>query len=112
MYICYIIGECITKCTDSRLTVSNIIQYFDVRNVTPILIFYKALEMLAYEKLNIVRGISSQSDQSAETFTVLIGAICKTAAKCPDLIPRAIIYLSNIAKHSKVFHPIVVQCAN
>jgi hypothetical protein len=73
---------------------------------------YKALEMLGYEKLNIVRSTSSQSYNSAETFTILIGALCKTAGNCPDLIPRAIVYLSNIVKHSTVFRPSVVQCAS
>ncbi|XP_050391533.1 AP-5 complex subunit zeta-1 [Patella vulgata] len=60
--------------------------------------YYGLLEAVTYETSGILVASNNTSDITPKTLSCLISALAKLATRCQDLIPRAILCLTKVAK--------------
>lgn len=122
--IVHLVGECISRCPDSDDDGLNVL------NTKTILQYFEALELVAYQKLSQQRthhkllkqrhrreefdhlDLNLHAELPPQSFTMLIVAMTKIAARCPDLIPRTIECLKNLIKNREWLPKDVISRAN
>ncbi|XP_045212843.2 AP-5 complex subunit zeta-1-like [Mercenaria mercenaria] len=63
---------------------------------------YEMLELLTYEVISITGSVpASQAPYTVKLVSTLMSAMAKLASRCQDLIPRAILCLTKVAKQHK-----------
>ncbi|KAL4240767.1 AP-5 complex subunit zeta-1 [Mactra antiquata] len=63
---------------------------------------YEMLEVVTYEVISVTGSMpASQSPYSIKLVSVLMSAMAKLSSRCQDLIPRAILCLTKVAKQHK-----------
>ncbi|XP_060578287.1 AP-5 complex subunit zeta-1-like [Ruditapes philippinarum] len=63
---------------------------------------YEMLELLTYEVISITGSVpASQAPYTVKLVSTLMSAMSKLASRCQDLIPRAILCLTKVAKQHK-----------
>ncbi|XP_046569666.1 AP-5 complex subunit zeta-1-like [Haliotis rubra] len=60
--------------------------------------YYETLEAMTYEVSGLLLSAEHRSEVSPKIVSVLISAIAKLSTRCQDLIPRAILCLTKVAK--------------
>ena len=118
--VCYSIGQSIAVCADARLTTQLIVQYFEALELVT---FEQLARARVQKKLSAQRKLADLPSEMEEEFLVssrystqclntLISSMVKICGRCPDLVPRVIVCLTNLVKHYDSLHASVVQRAN